>query len=564
MKKKENLLSATNARPSKMFCRNNFVCLSLISLAFLLTMVAISYKGSKGAKSQASSLMSQDNDAPDSKIELVPYRLTPDYLSTPARDLSKDKVAGTYEEIAGFVELLEQMHTRLATVHALEMKFQADTQDIKRRLDMILVEIKTSNGGVPAAPSVSAALSVSQLKKVASSDTFAPPALDEKKKSAVTGPSLIPVETEGFVPPVDKANLVMGMADNIHDANVCVFVESLRQFSDCVIVLFMDAVSPRLKAKFQERNVRVLPVNREKLDPATSKKYHPSTTRWILMQNFLKRYGQHFNKVLVADVRDTGFQSDPFNIVNEGGLWTFSESMSIMGDDWNKGWIRDCFGQLKVDELSSKDIICSGISLGTTMHVQAYLDAMSNEILRPGFSTCERNGVDQGIHNVIVHQGSLPGLHILDQYNGPVAHLQSKTGMTFANDVVMNSNNERAVIVHQYDRDVYVMRQFFRQFVTFDIHQMSRGTGDCASYTFKTNVEMFKGVGDLFLMDTQSPANTPEECCKRCDMTQSCSAFTHEKKTCWLKDIRTLPPPSDQFPSPGLTAAWRFTVQTVI
>ncbi|EKX34551.1 hypothetical protein GUITHDRAFT_48159, partial [Guillardia theta CCMP2712] len=211
--------------------------------------------------------------------------------------------------------------------------------------------------------------------------------------------------------------------------------------------------------------VTVLPVNRVSLDPATLGKYHPSTTRWVLMQSFLKRVGHNFNKVLLADVRDTGFQSDPFSIVSEAGLWTFSESVNIMGDDWNTGWIRSCFGQGKVDELASKEIICSGISLGTTMHVQSYLDAMAKEINGPNFAACERNGVDQGIHNVLVHQGSLPGLHVLDQYNGPVAHLQSKVGMSFNNDVVINSRNERAVIVHQYDRDVFVMRKFFRQFV---------------------------------------------------------------------------------------------------
>ena len=52
------------------------------------------------------------------------------------------------------------------------------------------------------------------------------------------------------------------------------------------------------------------------------------------------------SQVLLADVRDMAFQSDPFKIVGSEGLYVFNgvETMTIGNDGWNGGWVRDCFG----------------------------------------------------------------------------------------------------------------------------------------------------------------------------------------------------------------------------
>ena len=73
-------------------------------------------------------------------------------------------------------------------------------------------------------------------------------------------------------------------------------------------------------------------------------------------------------------------------------------------------------------------IICSGVSIGTAKSAKSYVHTMSeifdptippqnieSELhLLPGlnmsrFPKCERNGVDQGTHNVLVHYGLIPG-----------------------------------------------------------------------------------------------------------------------------------------------------------
>jgi hypothetical protein len=54
--------------------------------------------------------------------------------------------------------------------------------------------------------------------------------------------------------------------------------------------------------------------------------------------------------------------------------------------------------------VSDRPIICSGISLGTIDEMTEYIKLMTEKILSPDFAKCERNGVDQGIHNVLVHR----------------------------------------------------------------------------------------------------------------------------------------------------------------
>lgn len=46
-------------------------------------------------------------------------------------------------------------------------------------------------------------------------------------------------------------------------------------------------------------------------------------------------------------MRDMAFQSDPFEIVSDEGLYVFNgvETMTIGKDGWNGGWVKDCFGQ---------------------------------------------------------------------------------------------------------------------------------------------------------------------------------------------------------------------------
>lgn len=56
-----------------------------------------------------------------------------------------------------------------------------------------------------------------------------------------------------------------------------------------------------------------------RLEPAILRQYHPSSARWVLIQRFLDTKGSDYERVLIADVRETFFQTDPFDIIGEPG-----------------------------------------------------------------------------------------------------------------------------------------------------------------------------------------------------------------------------------------------------
>ena len=45
------------------------------------------------------------------------------------------------------------------------------------------------------------------------------------------------------------------------------------------------------------------------------------------------------------------------------------------------------------------------------------------------FPSCERNGVDQGIHNVLVHNKLIPNIKVWSQASSPVANMQAKVAI---------------------------------------------------------------------------------------------------------------------------------------
>jgi hypothetical protein len=121
--------------------------------------------------------------------------------------------------------------------------------------------------------------------------------------------------------------------------------------------------------------------------------------------------------------------------------------------------------------IGSNTIICSGVSVGSIDTVLPYLDQVKSliegktivpYITTNHFPTCERNGVDQGLHNVLVYTKQIQNLQIWSQANSPVLNLQAKVARVEGMKV---SNMKGAVVavVHQYDRYPDLQRLLFKE-----------------------------------------------------------------------------------------------------
>jgi hypothetical protein len=108
--------------------------------------------------------------------------------------------------------------------------------------------------------------------------------------------------------------------------------------------------------------------------------------------------------------------------------------------------------------LADRPISCSGVTLGTTDGILRYLDALTSHFTQVPPEALQRVGIDQGIHNVLLHRGSFEGARIvpnrrLVDHLGyvPLDEIRLSDGF-----IVTDPAGAYCSVVHQYDRWLYL------------------------------------------------------------------------------------------------------------
>ena len=401
-------------------------------------------------------------------------------------------------------------------------------------------------------------------------------------------------------------HLVIGMAKDLEPLQLVVFVGSLRQYckslSTDIVIFLNEPIEPRVKEIMEMYEVIFIPFHEEKLEPKQLRNFHPSTIRWPLIYEYIRQSsekGVFWDAILMADVRDTAFQMDPFATIiydqpvtqqvlydtkdityfdydsiqytPTTGFYTFNgvEDKKIIDCGWNGGWVKSCFGQDMLKKVGPNNIICSGISIGTYDEVLSYLTKMTKTILdldneSPiSFQTCERNGVDQGVHNVLVHTKQIPKLVLKSQRHGLVCNLQSRIAdvkpfkVISPSDLLKKKGIQKGLevrsplghlyaIVHQYDRNAELTKYYFDIFRYWDDTEEAEEA--CKNFNFHFDVDYFKGRCDLGMK-----GGVPNEssCCNGCNTNPKCKAFTFVDGKCFYKDCNDLPTSSTRWSKKG-------------
>mmetsp|Transcript_38369 Transcript_38369/g.49492 ORF Transcript_38369/g.49492 Transcript_38369/m.49492 type:complete len:518 (-) Transcript_38369:156-1709(-) len=363
-------------------------------------------------------------------------------------------------------------------------------------------------------------------------------------------------------------DVVAGMAMDIPPENLATFVGSFREFNTkAEIVLFMNSPLSKLHKKIcTSHDVTIVEFNPQELEPKVLRKYHPSTYRWPLLKIFFEEKIKDapdgeppYRSVMMADIRDTAFQTDVFKEFDPStpafyAFHDYPKSQVTLGKcGWNGGWVEDCFGKEMRQQLYDNQIYCSGISMGTFNEVWTYLQIMDEIIMADEFHLCERNGVDQGIHNVLVNLDRIPGLKTISQDDGWVGNLQAKTCQLKSNKFY-NKKGGLLSVAHQYDRRKPVIPYYERRYSFWKANfqgvaplgagadpvalpvDAAQGQGSCSKYKLGTDLDWFMGICDLRM----ESGSGPEECCYKCNKEEECQGFTHHKKLCYLKSCKSI------------------------
>lgn len=194
---------------------------------------------------------------------------------------------------------------------------------------------------------------------------------------------------------------------------------------------------------------------------------HVALARYLHARRLLANGHFPCERVLLTDIRDVVFQTDPFKRIGQG-LHTGLENKPVKDTTPNTWWIdRLLEDWSRIDTIRDETTICSGVTIGSRAAIVDYLELMTEQILEKlpvhAFEFSCQFGYDQGIHNYILRGNH--GLPITLEENGVsdlIATLDNSNLEEFrVNELgqLCNRNLAPVAIVHQYDRHEALAKQ---------------------------------------------------------------------------------------------------------
>lgn len=245
-------------------------------------------------------------------------------------------------------------------------------------------------------------------------------------------------------------SLILGLAAGYHFEDVRPFLVSLRQTGFAGRCVLFASSTTRETERMQAYGATVIPFRRS----GTRGHLSYNAYRYFLYRDYLDGPGANWRRVLLTDVRDVLFQSDPMSHPWPAGLNATLEDrrMSLGRCPYNSLWIRHHLGADALEQVADRPISCSGTSIGDLGAMRNYLTAMT-ERLEPYTPAEMSAGYDQGVHNHLLHTGALGGVTLHDN-SGPILTLAYRQQEAETDDAgrVLNDAGVPAVMVHQYDR----------------------------------------------------------------------------------------------------------------
>ena len=255
----------------------------------------------------------------------------------------------------------------------------------------------------------------------------------------------------------EEKNLVLGAAIDLGINDIKIFIESFRKNNkkDDVYILIEESAPEEKISYLLKNSVNILFYETGKILET-----QPNNYRFIKFFDFIKENSGYKN-VLLADVSDVYFQSDPFEGI-KGDFIFFAEedeSETIGSNGFNSRWILQSFGKEALEKIKHNKILCCGTTIGSYDNILLYCKMLTSEMVRikkennPHFFDM----MDQGIHNYLCYT-------VLDKFKNPSiknnGDFFATIGITctVSPEKIINRNNQIEVnkkiprIIHQYNR----------------------------------------------------------------------------------------------------------------
>jgi hypothetical protein len=251
----------------------------------------------------------------------------------------------------------------------------------------------------------------------------------------------------------DARRLVLGAAIGFDVEQVRVFVESLRANYTGDVLLLIRWPGRRVARYLKSRGVDVIRVFQTR---SFTRSVH--ARRYAIYLDYLRTQASRYDQVMMSDVRDVVFQCNPFDGVASPKCHFYLEgAVRIIRDDpTNWRWVRGCFSAADAERLAAYRISCSGITIGGTAAIIAYLERMAARIRAMPWRIYRQigHGYDQAIHNYLVHlDPAVDGIVV--ENNQHIATMALEPRAFYRLDqksLIYGPDDHLFPICHQYDR----------------------------------------------------------------------------------------------------------------
>ena len=172
-------------------------------------------------------------------------------------------------------------------------------------------------------------------------------------------------------------------------------------------------------------------------------------SRFFMILDFLSKHHSRYDRVMLSDIRDVIFQSDPFVSLGAADIIYATENQLIRSCPINGAWVMQGYGHGVYENIRDYYISCAGTTLGKTSAILRYLTLMVDEM-----STCKilDTNIDQGIHNYLVHMRPVTN-SFLDKDSRAIAtlhHVQDDRLAVTQRGIELDG--ALVPVIHQWDR----------------------------------------------------------------------------------------------------------------
>lgn len=265
-----------------------------------------------------------------------------------------------------------------------------------------------------------------------------------------------------------KSDLILGTAWNYQPKDILPFVESWKKY--CKPSRLILVVNPDLPPE----TMQFLNDYGIEAKVFTAGHYIADSigfTRYLKYLDILCENMYVCDGILLTDVRDVVFQSNPFNSKTRKGLHVFYEDESVLigEQEFNRNNMLLSYGQSTLNELHESRVICSGTTLGDWDSITNYIVALINQ---RRLSTIQDHynlgisvpGIDQALHQYLIYKNIIQAtIHENGDIVSTIA-LTPEEQITLLPDSTISVYNKVSPIVHQWDRHSFLVKHLYDQY----------------------------------------------------------------------------------------------------